>query len=53
MTRYLIRLPDGTDLIVKQTAGSRSSLNVGDPVRIGWSAEDCIPLPGSDAVMPP
>jgi putative spermidine/putrescine transport system ATP-binding protein len=53
MTRYLIRLPDGTDLIVKQAAGSRFSLNVGEPVRIGWSAEDCIPLPGPDAVTPP
>ena len=45
-TRYLVRLADGTDIVVKQPSSSGSpGCASGDLVRIGWEAESTIPLP--------
>jgi putative spermidine/putrescine transport system ATP-binding protein len=53
MTRYVIRLPGGPDLLVKQTAGRGTpTLVPGASVRVGWSREDTILLPGSDTGTP-
>ena len=51
VTRFFVALPDGPVLSAKQlSAGGDKEPKIGDTVRLGWSAEHALVLPGRAAV---
>ena len=50
VTRYFVALPDGPVLSAKQlSTGARKEPQLGDTVRLGWSAEHALVLPQREA----